>query len=588
MRSLLSRLSLVLFALVFAHSSVTSADDLQGFELYLSTKVKNNSSAMTVRVGDIDIDHLDGVMDSFETPEGETILPADAKNIQVVIVVPLGTPVDIRNKTKERIGAAVAKRFPKMQVTVQESFVDMQKDEEALRARRTALAEIITQIRSGAPGERETLELADTVLAFAQQENERFLRSWRPNNLGIHHPFNRYIGARVIAATKLGISFTLVLTKYGLNAGSLLVGTVSGSIAAIFGYNANAWSEFCAHHSIPALPAAPMKGPEGEPLGTAAYLTRGAYNVAVPWNPVVGGIWNVLRYPYNKWMPAEGKSATVNLIRTFGVDFIVRGLAHATGQVSLNRTSGEYEPVKSPISWEFLQFGGVLNTLELIGDAAMDAGSSRSERKRHYTALTRSYFLWIIGLMDTAWHNLFRIQANEWALGIGLVSFGCKISLWGISMLPERGPRFTFISDAISQDVGYEDIKKPGFLGYFANMFGNISRSIANSMAGRYSVSDRVLVGEHLGGRLEEAIQLQLDPARMERLANDPALERADFVSWLNLKKVRTSLVNQLWDFRNAHLNEGLTPATLCAGALANPQQPWYKRFFGKRAQGTK
>lgn len=514
-------------------SGICSAADPNSFTLYLTTNAENRYGGnVVINVGSMTVDELPRfVQPTSDVREArKALLPSVSEPIEVVIVVPKGAAEDVRAGFIRQIRTAMARKYPNAVFNIRESFVDTQADRAALEEQRAELNDLRAGIVPASPQSPEALRLADKIndsIDAGLEENRRFERSWvkkAAGGLNETHPYNTVIAARVVALTKLATSGFVLISKYGINAMSLVIGGISGGISAAFGYNAKKWSEFCTTHQFP------------------------WFKDALP----------VKLYNKTGWF----KSATINLVRSLGLSYMLRELAYLSNQ----QVKGER--VGSPNSLNFFVEGLGLTIPEIVLDGLVDDGVRALELKGVLNHQSRSYVLWTIGLIDTAMHSFFRAGAVKAAYTVAAISWGSKLAVWGASkLLKPVQKRFIFISDGVSSEKTGEIVENRGnFLAYLASLGKGIFQGVANRRAGKFSVSDKEMVLQQLG--LSEAWNLALSPAEVDRIKNDASLTQAEFEKMLNLRDTDREIVNSMWKNRERQLGQSLRLLDMCEAAL--------------------
>ena len=516
---MISKRNIPLFlAVATLFSSISSfAKDPNSFSLYLTTNAENRYG------GNIMINV--GSMPMSEIPE--TLLPASDEPVEVVVVVPKGAPAESREEFIGQIRTAMNSKYLHARYNIRESFVDVDAEIATYQEQQAELEKMKPGIIPGTDADKLE-QRAEKEIAAGIEEDKQFKRSWfnrAVGSLNSTHPYNTVIAAKVVALTKLATSSIVLLSRYGINPVSLVIAGISGGVAAMFGYNAKAWSEWSTSHEFPWLKD------------------------------------NLFVRTYNRlgWF----KSATINLIRSAFTAYVLRELAYLSHQT----VNGK--PVDSPntgmYAWETLG----LSVPEVVLDGLLDDGARSLETKGVLNHQSRSYILWTIGLIDTTMHAFFRAGAVNTAYTVAVVSWASKLAVWGTSMVLKANPkRFVFISNDIGEEKTAKLTESKNVFGYLAGLVKNLAQSISNSRAGKFSESDEDMVKQDLG--LGETWNLALPSEKLERIQRDPTLTQKEFVKMLNLKDTDRSIVNSLWNLRNQKLNHDFNPVQACAEALAS------------------
>ncbi len=543
-KSILSSITLAIAFLVTALPSLadgpsgTTTRDPQGISatLFVDTPVQNRFGGhITVNVGRANINDL-----------SDALRPAAGEAIEVVIVVPKNARADVREDFLTRVREQM-QRYPNARYILKESFVDTQADVAAMEAKREELHQITAAADANGTSTPQTRQVAEQVersIDAGIAETRALEESWTNkfsrrlfDRLGRTHPYNTVIAARAVAMMKFTVASVVLIGKYGfqnplVNPSSYLIGFLSGTVSAAFGYNAKRYSNWCTSHQFPFFK---------DSLPVRAYNRSGVV-----------------------------KSATINFVRSLGLSGVMRWLAHVTGQVSNG------VPVASPFSWDFVISGLPLTTLEIFSDGAMDVGTRSLEQKRIMNHQSRSYVQWLVGILDTTMHGLFRANSVRSAYTVGSISVGTKIGLWVLGKLAPTPPRrFVFISDEVSQvRTAAKLAEAPTFKQYAKALFKSFGQAIANRRSGKYSVSDREMVEQDLS--LGEAWTTVLSEKDMNSVQNDDDLTQDDFSKMLNLMDTDRDLANRLWQARNAARARGvgLDLVDACANALGSVSGP--------------
>lgn len=516
LRFLPSLLGLILF--IVCTFTYASASD-ETFSIYLAGPQTDRYGAnVTINAGSMPISDLN----KFITT-GPLENQAQRNDIiDVIVVVPRGATLESRSRFQNQIREQLQSAgYSRLKFQIRESFVDLEEDAQTLLEEKAKFEELQKHL----PPQSQAATSAEKAISIIEQglSDDQVMAS----NWGLHlkslagypfqklnnsHPYKTVIAARVVAVSKLSISAALILGKYGLNLSSALIAALSGGVAAAFGYNAKKWSSWCTTHQIPWFKNfAPMR----------------AYN-------------------QTGWF----KSAHINWWRSMGLSFIYKGLAHLTNQQSHG------VQVPSPVSTEFLVSGLGLTIPEIVLDGLMDDGARALELKARINHQTRSYLLWIVGMIDTTMHGFFRANATKAAYMTAAVSWGAKLAIWGTSKLLSPHPRrFIFVSDKISSQAQAKLVEdKSSFFSFLRSLGTSITSSIRNLRSGKYSESDRTMVLQDLG--LGEEWQIALNESDLQKIHYSKELTQSEFSKLLNLNDSDPKIVDALWNERNARLGD--------------------------------
>ncbi len=525
--------SLFLFAMALLQPLDAYAKD--GYSVYLTSSAQNRYGGdIMLDVGSFEPGELPDLFDQFDSGNGQSLLPKSDEPVEVIVIVPRGASRERREELAGRVRSEVQARYPNMKLRIRESFVDLNSDRQAMREQREALLEAAEAVPDDSPQEAQIQKALQSV-EEGLKDNENLRKSWftrvRERSglitaaVNETHPYNTIIAARAVAIGKFSVSGFVIVGKYGLNWSSAGIGAVAGGVAAAFGYNAKRWSAWCTKHTFPWLQ---------------------------DWSPVKF-------YNRTGWL----KSANINLWRSLGISYVLRYLAYLSEQTVLNQKTGEREEVDSPNSLEFL-FGGLGLTIpEIVLDGFMDDGFRALELKGRFNHQSRSYGLWLISVVDTFMHALFRANATEWAYKVAVVSWGLKV---GVAVagkyLPAVPRRFVFISEDIGTEKTAElHENRRNFFTWLASLGSTLAESIRNRAKGVFSVSDQEMVKWHFG--LEETWNLNLSPEERERIHTDRSLSQTEFERILRLGDEDRTVRNDLWRIRNENL---VSPGSLTSG----------------------
>jgi hypothetical protein len=517
-------------AALFLASTLGYAKNPNDFTLYLTTDATNRYGGnVMLNLGSMGVEELPEFLSRSGDDKNTEILPK-AGPIEVIIVVPKGASPEARKEFVGQIRREMKKRYPTAQFTIRESFVDLKADIAALETQRAQLLKLQKQAYSDPKAVALAGQL-EKVINDGIEEDRQLEKSWirrSANKLNETHPYNTVIAARVIALTKFSVASYVLISRYGINPISLMLGALAGGISAMFGYNAKRWSEFCTTHQFPWFK---------DSMPVKFYNKRG-------------------------WL----KSATINFIRSLGLDYGLPELAYLSHQNSKGK------PVESPNRLAFFAEGLGITIPEIVLDGLMDDAARALELKGVLNHQSRSYLLWGIGLIDTVMHGFFRAGAVRAAYITAAISWGTKLALWGSSkLLGPKSKRFIFISDQVSNEKTAQLIEnRENFFAYLAGLGKTIIQATANKKAGRFSVSDREMIIQQLG--LEESWNLALTPEQIQRIEEDSKLTQKEFAEMLNLRDTDRDVVNSLWGFRSRNLGKCFDPIAACTEALTSPQ----------------
>lgn len=340
--------------------------------------------------------------------------------MEFIVVVPKGAAAEyVESFVHETKQAFAAQLGEHSNVRVKVSYIDIERtlqDHDSIQAELTeGLA------RETDATQREAMQTARAI----SEEEETHFKTWRDTWYGRgflwlneRNPVNRSKAASIVATLKIGISASTILSRYGLSdlgAGALLMAMVSaqfqtvidhtqwstlgiaalsGGTAAAFGYYATEFSQWCQNHKL-------------------------AFTRRFPWLEKIPGV----RF-YNN--TPEVKSMAINFVRSTGIAYVLRLMAHYSGQVSVKTG----ETAASPNTWLFLTESLGLTAGELTADAWLDVGLRKLTQKNYTNYAARSYLLWAIGLIDTSMHAFFRAGETATAYMIGGVSASLKGTLY--------------------------------------------------------------------------------------------------------------------------------------------------------------
>lgn len=543
----MKRLSLIVAALALLSSFAFGGEKglTTSFTVVVPTDARDKYGApYQLSLGSTPVDELGTLIDQFNVSSNETsdspttTLSDPTKPVDVIVVVPRNTPQENINEFRSVIEAQIKTRYPKAKVEVRLSYVDVEADSEALRDQARELREMSHKFQPNAP-EQQLIRLGQDQVEKGLRENELFKANWAKRLFkGAAHPSNTVIVARAVASLKFGMSAGFMISKWGLNPGSIMIASLQGLVSAAFGFNAAKWRDISAKHMFPWFK---------ETSVVKFYNDRG-------------------------WL----KSANVNFFRSLGITYVFRTLLWASGAKT---AQGETAP--NPYTMEFFAPALASALPEVILDGFLDDASVALQAKGYLDGRTGSYLLWTIGMIDTFMQASLRAGLMDAWKVFNAVSIGGKtLTIAAGKFLPARTPRILLIS-ADLQTKGQTQLRRPArnFLERFFNdvvlSLPDMVRAIGFAKRDLHVDSDRTLVERSLG--IADEINIG---AYNENVAGlfDLGLTYKDFAKSLNLTD-RTDWMGQaLWKMRQETIDGKLPmPTPNC-----NPLSGWCSCAFQK------
>lgn len=570
-------LSLVLLGALVSFS-VFAKD---GISLTLSAEGENRyGGKIQINVGQVQPSEIDEIFQDFTDEDGRSLLADSEKPFRLILVVPKGVPEEEIKEFTRVATEPFYRRYPKLSLVVEHSFVDLDADDRALDEAERHLNELKGKgIRSA---QADSLEaIIEESIRRGREDNRNLRTSWM-KKLNATHPYNTLIVANAVALTKFAAGGMVMISKYGLNVSSALISFASGSVSAFFGYNAIDWSNLCTGHQIPFWNARSLSEHHEQirserGMGAAEDFARRFHL----------GFVRIFEKPiqlYNRtgWF----KSATVNTLRSVGLAYIFRLLAFQTGQTIKG------VPVESPNSLMFFGLAIGLALPEVIWDGFMDDGARGAQLKKRINHQSRSYMQWGIGIVDTFMHGLFRTGLPLQAYIAMAVSVGSKVVLWryGKTTAPEVTEALG-VHELVRRDrespvrTFIPDIKIPNFrrLSWTLRQVVNLAlyapsritlliKAALERATGKFALSDFELV--HRQHSTDEAWNLNLTEEDLHRLRTDTELKLEEFEKMLNLKDGHQEMRQVMWNYRQKSVASGVEMAgpqfarKICAAGL--------------------
>ncbi len=425
--------SLVLVSSIFCSVGWTKEEDPNSFHLFFHApgRDKQTDGYISVDAGTYaSLDDAVAAQERYKNEGGQSLLPnGKREKMELVIVVPKDAPAAYVDQFVEETKAKFASQLGEYtKVIVKRSYIDADKNLAEMEATRSTLKQ---EIRNAPESQMPALKAAWKI----NEEDTQNLKTWRDRWIQgprkwLSNPASRDTLAFGILMVKMGISSTMIITKYGLNVWSAGIGFVSGAIAGAFGYKAVEYSQWTQNHKL--------------------FLTKRF--------PVLEKLAPIKFYNDSP----QFKSIAINFVRSTGISYLVRLSAHLSDQTI--QSTGHAAP--SPNNLEFFTQSLGMTAVELWGDSWADVGSRSLTQKRYLPYTSRSYIMWFIGLIDTTMHSLFRANALKAAYLTCGISMTFKSGLWVLSkVLQPRARQIVVVSGFIPRDSrDFEYVKKQGSL----------------------------------------------------------------------------------------------------------------------------